>query len=188
MPRRYDLGQRAATTAATREKILAATIALHAEKGIVATSYKDIARRADVGLGTVYHHFPALDDLVMACGGRLLEITRPPRPEVFAGLGSRRARLERLVDEVFAWYERYPAWRRALCDADKLDVLARGVQRREAILRDLVHAAVGEDPDDQCTISVRALIDFEVYRTLRDAGRATGEAARTVAKVLCSGL
>jgi AcrR family transcriptional regulator len=188
MPRKYDLGQRAATMAATRERILQATIALHAEQGILSTSYKDIARRADVGLGTVYHHFPALDDLVMACGQRLLDVTRPPRPEVFAGLASRRARLERLVEEVFAWYERYPAWRRALCDADKLEVLLRGVQRREAVLRELVQAALGADADDQAAITVRALIDFEVYRTLHDAGVATRDAAQDVAKVLCSGL
>ncbi len=163
-------------------------MALHAEQGIVATSYKDIARRAGVGLGTVYHHFPALDDLVLACGGRLLEITRPPRPEVFVGLRSRRARLERLVDEVFAWYERYPAWRRAICDADKLEVLARSVQRREAMLRELVEAATGESPDAHTVVTVRSLVDFEVYATLRQAGCSTGEAARTVAKVLSSGL
>lgn len=188
MPRKYDLGQRAATMAATREKILSATMALHAEQGVVATSYKDIARRADVGLGTVYHHFPALDDLVLACGGRLMEVTRPPRPEVLAGLRSRRARFERLVEEVFCWYERYPAWRRALCDADKLAVLVRAVQRRETMLRDLVHAALGEDADAQTVVTVRALIDFEVYATLRDGGRSTKEAARTVARVLSSGI
>jgi hypothetical protein len=53
MPRKCHLGQRAATMVATREKILQATIALHKEQGVVATSDKDIARRADVGLDTV---------------------------------------------------------------------------------------------------------------------------------------
>jgi AcrR family transcriptional regulator len=188
MPRKYDLGQRAATMAATRERILQAAIALHAEQGILSTSYKDIARRADVGLGTVYHHFPTLDDLVTACGRQVLEDSAPPTLEIFAGLRSRQARIERLVAEVFSWYERYPQWRRAICDADKLEVLLRGVQRREAVLRELVRAALGDDADDQAAITVRALIDFEVYRTLRDAGMATKDAAHDVAKVLCSGL
>src|SRR5712692_10288397 len=116
-PRKYELDQRAATMEATRRRIVEATIALHREKGIVATSYRDIARRADVGLGTVYHHFPAIDDLVMACGGRLLELTQPPGPDVFAGLRARRRRVERLTSELFGWYGRYPAWRRAICDA-----------------------------------------------------------------------
>lgn len=188
MPRKYELGQRAASMAATREKILEATISLHMEQGIVATSYKDIARRADVGLGTVYHHFPALDDLVLACGGRVLELSSPPSPEAFSGIRSRKARLERLVVAVFAWYERYPQWRRALCDADKLDVLARGVERREALLLGLVQAALGDGADHDAAIRLRALIDFEVYRCLRDAGSSAEETARAVAKVLSSGL
>lgn len=188
MPRKYELGQRAATMAATRERILAATVALHAEQGILATSYKDIARRADVGLGTVYHHFPTMEALVTACGGRLLEISGPPGPEIFSGIRSRRARLARLVGEVFAWYERYPQWRRALCDAERLEVLARGVLRREAILMDLVRSSLDADADPETLATVRALVDFEVWRNLRDAGRSTSEAARAVAKVLTSGL
>lgn len=169
-------------------------VTLHQEQGIVATTYRDIARRADVGLGTVYHHFPAIDDLVMACGGRLAEVTRPPTPGVFTGLRSRRARLERLAAEVFAWYERYPQWRRAICDADKLEVLtrlevlARGVQRREGTLRELVEAALGADADPDTVATVRAVLDFEVYRSLVDADRTTAEAAASIAKVLLSGI
>lgn len=106
MPPKYDLGRRAARTAATRDKILEATIAPHRERGIAATRYKDIARRADVGLGTVYHHFSRLDDLVAACGGRVMAMSVPPSPSVLSRLGSRAARIERLVAEVFGWYER----------------------------------------------------------------------------------
>lgn len=188
MSRTYNLGRRAAAMAATRERILAATMALHAEQGIVATSYKDIARRADVGLGTVYHHFPALDDLVIACGGRLLEITRPPGPEIFAGLRSRQARLERLVTEIFAWYERYPAWRRAICDAGKLETLARGVQRRNRILRLLTEAALGDDAPAQAVTATLAVVNYEVYRTLADSGYSRIEAAGLISQVLCSGI
>lgn len=188
MPRKYELGRRAASAAATREKILAATIELHAERGVLATGYKDIARRADVGLGTVYHHFPAVADLVAACGGRIMETTRPPTPEVFAGLRSRGARLERLTAEVFGWYERYPQWRRARCDADKLEVLARGVARREAVLHELVGAALAPRDDPPAVATVRALLDFEVYRSLRDSGRSTAEAAAVVADVLRGGI
>lgn len=188
MPRKYDLGQRATTMTATREKILQATVALHKEQGILATSYKDIARRADVGLGTVYHHFPTLEDLVVACGGRVMEMSAPPSAEMFLGMHSRKAQIELLVAEVFAWYTRYPHWRRALCDADRLEVLARGVRRREAMLRELIKAAVGDSADERTIVTVRALIDFEVYATLREAGHSTKEAASTVAGVLCSGL
>ena len=186
MPRKYDLGQRALSAAATRERILEATIALHAERGIVATSYKDVARRADVGLGTVYHHFPELADLVTACGGRLMETTRPPTPEVFRGLRSGRARLERLTAEVFAWYERYPHWRRGLCDADKLEALSRGVRRREAVLRAVIAAGLGSGASEETVALVRALLDYEVYHSLRDAGFPVASASRAVARALSS--
>lgn len=188
MPRKYELGQRAATMAATRERILQATIALHREQGIVATKYRDIAARADVGLGTVYHHFPTLDELVVACGGRVMEMSVPPSTEVFAEIRSRRARIERLVVELFSWYERYPHWRRALCDADRLEVLARGVRRRELHLVTLVRAALGEGADPETVATARALVDYEVYQSLRDAGRATADAARAIARVLVRGL
>jgi len=66
LPRKYHQEKRSATAEETRQRIVDATVALHAEKGIVATSVKDIAARADVGVGTVYHHFPTYDDVVRA--------------------------------------------------------------------------------------------------------------------------
>ncbi len=188
MARKYDLAKRAASSAATRERILQATVALHAERGIAATSYRDVAERADVGIGSVYHHFPTIDDLVTACGGRLAETTAPPDPSVFAGLRSRRARVERLVSEVFAWYERYPSWRRGVCDADKLEAVARGVAMREARLRVLVTAALGPDPDAGAVDLVRSVVDFEVYRVLVEGGRSTAEAAAAVGGLLLRGM
>ena len=187
-PRQYSLGRRAETARQTRARIVDATVALHSEQGIVATSYADIARRADVAIGTVYHHFPELDDLVMACGAQLMELTRPPAPAVFAGLRSRQARIGTLVQEVFGWYERSPGWRRAVCDADKLEVLARGVQQLEAVLRELIAAGLGAQADAAQVATARALLDYEVYRNLADAGLPAPEAATTVANVLLSGL
>ena len=67
-PRRYAMETRAKTAEDTRRRIVEATYALHAERGIADTTMKDIAERADVGLGTVYHHFPTYDDAVRACG------------------------------------------------------------------------------------------------------------------------
>ena len=38
----------------TRRRIVEATLALHTEKGMFDTSWRDIARRADVSAATVY--------------------------------------------------------------------------------------------------------------------------------------
>src|SRR6266487_6679290 len=96
-PRMYRQVKRSAAAEDTRSRIVEATIALHAEKGIVATSMKDIAARADVGIGTVYHHFPTYEDIVRACGPRIQEITHAPTPEIFAGVEGLDRRIERLV-------------------------------------------------------------------------------------------
>jgi AcrR family transcriptional regulator len=48
-----------------REKVLAAAAAAFAESGLE-SQVEDIARRAGVGVGTVYRHFPTKDALVTA--------------------------------------------------------------------------------------------------------------------------
>jgi AcrR family transcriptional regulator len=188
MSRKYELGRRAENAQETRKRIVDATVALHAEKGMVATTYRDVAERAEVGVGTVYNHFPTVDDLIVACGGQMREVTQPPSIDIFRGRHSRPARLEALVTEVFAWYERYPSWRRGLCDADKLDALARAVQQREAHLRALVDAALAPKASAATSETVRAVIDFEVYRSLIGSGMSTKEAGRRIIGLLRSGI
>src|SRR5918996_524602 len=104
------MDKRRATVEETRQRILEATLALHSEKGIFGTSWQDIAKRADVSVGTVYKHFPSLDELVPACGELMYAITRPPSLEdaarTFAGASSLQERLGRLVSELLDFYER----------------------------------------------------------------------------------
>ncbi len=52
----------------TRERIVRATMQLHDEKGVAATSFLDVAKRAGTGAATVYRHFPDIGALVSACG------------------------------------------------------------------------------------------------------------------------
>src|SRR5439155_17242751 len=77
-PRAYRMTRRAAANAETRRRIADAAITLHAEKGIHATTWPDIAKRADVALGTVYCHFPSLDQLVPACTSVNAVLMNPP--------------------------------------------------------------------------------------------------------------
>src|SRR5215217_455391 len=109
-PRRYDMSKRAAAVEETRRRIVEATIDLHTSKGILATSWEEIARRADVAPATVYRHFPTLDELLPACGELgMRQLALPSDEEIaelFRGTRSRRERLRRLVDEVFGLYGR----------------------------------------------------------------------------------
>ena len=56
-----------------REKILVAARAVFAEQGVDA-QMDDVARRADVGVGTVYRHFPTKDALLNALSDELFAV------------------------------------------------------------------------------------------------------------------
>ena len=109
-PSKYSMDKRRAAVEETRRRIVEATLALHAEKGTFGTSWQDIAKRADVSVGTVYKHFPSLDELVPACGELVFAISQPPSledaPQIFAGASSLEERLGCLVSEFFDFYER----------------------------------------------------------------------------------
>lgn len=82
---------------------------LHGDQGIIGTSWEDIALRAGVSLATVYRHFPSLA-LVLACDALAEGFMRPPEPEraesLFEGMDALPERIERLVGELCAFYER----------------------------------------------------------------------------------
>jgi AcrR family transcriptional regulator len=56
-----------------REKVLAAARAVFSEQGVDA-QMDDVARRADVGVGTVYRHFPTKDALLQALTEELFDV------------------------------------------------------------------------------------------------------------------
>jgi AcrR family transcriptional regulator len=56
-----------------RQKVLAAARAVFAEQGVDA-QMDDVARRADVGVGTVYRHFPTKDALLRALSEQLFDV------------------------------------------------------------------------------------------------------------------
>jgi AcrR family transcriptional regulator len=179
-PRKYDMSRRASAAAGTRRRIIDATRALHTEQGIAATSWDAIAARAGVGVGTVYRHFPTLDDLVPACGEVAMAIVAFPdpadAPAFFAGLATRAERSARLVEVAFAIYERgAPELRVVLGEPGAHPSVAETLGAFEASLAALVDAAGLGDP-----AVARAMIDIDTWGAFRRAGL---DAAGAVAAV-----
>jgi len=56
-----------------REKVLGAARAVFSEQGVDA-QMDDVARRADVGVGTVYRHFPTKEALLRALSDELFDV------------------------------------------------------------------------------------------------------------------
>ncbi len=76
--RKYELKARAQRQRQTRERIVAATVALHEEVGPARTTIADIARRAGVQRLTVYNTFPDAAELFRACQAKFLAEHPPP--------------------------------------------------------------------------------------------------------------
>jgi AcrR family transcriptional regulator len=188
-PRKYTMDKRRAAVEATRRRILEATLALHAEKGIFGTSWQDIARRADVSVGTVYKHFPSLDELVPACGELMYVITRPPSledaPQIFAEASSLEERLERLVFELFDFYERGAPYIETDFQEQRLPAVAEWEAYMRATIAGLVREAlVSAEPDERMVQAVSALLDFSTFKSFLDREISKDQAAKTMNEVL----
>ncbi len=61
-----DAGTMRADARRNRERLIAAALAAFAERGSDDTSLEEIARRAGVGIGTLYRHFPTRQALLEA--------------------------------------------------------------------------------------------------------------------------
>ena len=166
----------------TRERIIESALELHRSRGIQVTTWAEIAAEAGVPVETVKALFPTQDDLVRSCGAHFIEsLQLPPHervPEVFAGASSENARLRRLVETFFGVYERgadgITVARRERKDVPAADESMEALDNTLDAL--VVEALRPLPPHGSSVVSVRALTDLEVWRTLRDEGATPGAA------------
>lgn len=172
----------------TRRRIVEATAELHAENGVLGTSWKQIAAEADVSVATVYSHFPSLDELLPACGSLVMERVQPPRIEAAAELvgeqGGLEDRLGRAARELFAFYERGGPY----IEVDVRERQLPAMQGWEQYMLDLVAAFVrqalsGADAPELTFSRVCALLDLPTFKAFRTRGVASEVAASTVAQL-----
>ena len=190
-PRRYSMIRKKAAIAETRQRIVEATLELHGQKGIFGTSWKDIAREADVSVGTVYKHFPTLDELVPACGELLMERVRPPKPESAGEIISEAKdpgeRLRRVAAELFAFYHRGGRH----LDSDLRERELPATREWEEYLRAMVtgflrEALVDCDPGGEVIERISFLFDFPTFNAMRIRGIGPDTAAETVTGMVMS--
>jgi AcrR family transcriptional regulator len=144
-PRRYNQDRRAAAHAATRARIVRATVELHAAQGSLATSYGMIAARAGVAPQTVHNHFPTLGALHEACIG--LATAEGPQlgPEIFDGLSCTPERVAVLVQALFRQYTYSQPWMRWSHEAAVIPEIAAAITRSRRALRELLAQVIAPD-------------------------------------------
>ncbi|MCW5591390.1 MAG: TetR/AcrR family transcriptional regulator [Burkholderiales bacterium] len=187
MPRRtYTKLRRAALEEETRERIVRATVALHARHGGLGTSYAMIAKQAGVSPQTVYNHFPDLAALFGACTGHVEDGAPPLGPETLRRGRTPAARLRLLAAAAYARHEHLAPWMRlGWYEAALIPELGAIAARGEAALRQLIAAAVApeREPTDAFVDAAFVLLDYPAWKALtRD--RPTAEAARIAADSL----
>lgn len=185
-PRKYDMSRRAEAREETRRRIVEATAKLHGENGVFGTSWKEIAREADVSVATVYAHFPTLESLLPACGGLVMERARPPRPdsaaEIIGDAKSARERLERVAAELFAYYERGGVHLDVDHRERKLPGMKEWEDSQRATVAGFVREALSPERPDAGTIQlVSAFLDLPTFRAMRSRGIGVDRAVKTAA-------
>lgn len=182
--RPYRLKQRAESAEETRRRLVEATFALHSEQGIAATTMKQIAERAEVGVGTVYHHFPTLDDTINACGQMVMATWPPPTEAVFAGVPTMKQRLTLLARALFAWGDQV-ALDVVRTDGDRLPIVRKFIDGEQAHRVELTRAALAPFAIDRDLVRISAaLLDIAVYRSLQGTGHTLDQAAEIIADLI----
>ena len=182
--RTYQLGRRAESAEETRRRLVQATFELHGEQGIAATTMKQIADRAGVGVGTVYHHFETLDDTINACGQMVMAMYPPPTEAIFAGVATMKQRLAVLARALFEHLDNV-GFDMVRVDRDRLPIVRQFVDEELTHRIALTRAALAPFAVDRDQIRVAAaLLDIGVYRALQSAGLSLDQAAEAIADMI----
>ena len=161
-------------------------MACHQERGVLATTLRDIAARSGVSPGTVLNHFPRMSELVQACG-ELTAATWPfPGEEVLAGCTALDDRVRALAAALYrAWDTPFapiiPRLQLERAEVPALDAWFADVEARH---RALVRAALPAGASDAHRALAYALTSFPTWRTLTSEGLTTEEAAAQAASAV----
>lgn len=185
MPRRYKMRARATAVEETKSRIVKAAKELHAEQGLQGTSHIEIADKAGVALATVYRHFPSLADLIPACASSIVvlqPLTSDSIAALFQGRTEPLERLELIIQGTCDCYERDGDWLQAARrEGDLIPTLSEIVREQQKSLRTLVQVALeGTGVNERNVQVLAALLDFPLWKSLRDMGLTPTEATDQV--------
>lgn len=184
-PRAYSMSMRAERAAQTRERILDAALACYRDTGIAATSLQAVARRAEVSAATVLNHFGSADGLSRVVVDRLTAALRIPDDSAWPEKG-RRARVRRLVREMFEFYERSRPWFEVFRTELDIDQALREGEADYSQATGELFTRVFADAlgDARVRGAVLGLTSPNTFAAMRDAGMSVEDAAELVADTL----
>ena len=191
--RKYELKERAVKQAATRQRIVDATVALHGEVGPARTTISEVARRAGVGRVTVYNHFPDDESLLGACSQQFVDDNPPPDPGSWKSVKDPDARLRSALAELYDYYRDNEAMlgnvgRDAAIVPALAAVLERsGAAERQEAMADALMAGrkLRGKRERRSRAAIALAIAFPTWQRLTaEGGLKDGEAAKLMARAV----
>lgn len=175
-PRAYNLGQRASSAAATRDRILDSAAELYRERGIAATTLAAVAERADVSRGTIVHHFGGRDGLLGAVIDEVVGLIRVPDERALEGVVGRDARIRRYAAAMLEFYERSQEWWTVVEPVMQTPVLQAREEAFMVALGRFQAAAFGPLSADRLVMATaNGFVHWAVLGTMRAAGASLEE-------------
>jgi AcrR family transcriptional regulator len=188
--RKYQLKARAERQRQTRDRIVAATVALHQEVGPARTTIADVARRAGVQRLTVYNAFPSPGGLFTACQAHFLASSPPPNLDPGDGREDPSDRLEEKLADLYGWYRANESMERNV-HRDRhllpdLDHLMR--ETADASLDTAANAYSGligrEEAISSVRLMVRLAMEFGTWSVLAGGGLTDREIAKLLRRAV----
>ena len=169
-PRRYRLTTRAASAAATRERIVRAAAAEYRESSVATSSLGAIAARAGVSRGTVVQHFGNAGGLLGAVLDDVVVALKVPDAQLLDGARDADERARRFVDAMVRFYDRTSDWWTVFESAIDHPV----AQAREVAFWELISgfraAAFGPAANDRLVTAVVAALTHPATLGMLQAG------------------
>ena len=188
--RKYELKQRAAEMAATRQRITEAAVELHGTVGPARTTLSAVAQKAGVQRHTVYRHFPTDADLFEACSSHYLTANPWPDLEPWRTIRDPQQRLAHALEELYAYYERTePMYSNVLRDAELVDAVRPTLEPLQAYLAEAATILATGWPArgrrrHVLDAALHHAIDFHTWRSLTTNNHITRTEAAELAVAL----
>jgi AcrR family transcriptional regulator len=189
--RKYELKQRAEEMAETHRRITEAGIELHGTVGPSRTTMSAVAKRAGVERRTLYRHFPTENDLFQACSTHYFAAHPWPDLADWRAIRDPRQRLQRALDELYAYYERTePMLTNVLRDAELVESARDAVAPLHAHLHqaaELLTAGYGARGQKRRALldgALRHALAFSTWRSLSTNGIRRPDAVKLISALV----
>ncbi len=188
--RKYELKKRAEQVGETRLRITEAAIELHGTLGPSRTTMSAVAERAGVERRTLYRHFPTEAELFEACSTHYCSANPRPDLDNWRAIRDPQQRLERALDELYAYYERTePMFSNVLRDAELVDFARDAVAPLNAYLDEAAELLiVGRKARGRrrqlLRGALRHALAFSTWHSLSSNGIGRSDAAKLVTELV----